>query len=120
MEAEGENSEFLSETEVGPQSTNEESSDDDEVVFSSQNSSRQSNNNASLDLGELEERECTQEDSHKGVRVEEPSTSAQGSSINLDAEKLIESKINESLGKVQNYFEQKFADMTKVLELQNQ
>ena len=99
------------------------SSDEDEIIFNSQDSgkSSQSNNNATVSQlkDTLEEGEWSQEQGSEESRSAEPRPST-SKDLNENAEKLIDEKINASFSKVQDFFEQKFADLMKVMELEKQ
>ena len=121
MEAEGLDTDFPSENEDDnvKDGRNEDSSDDDEITFSPQETEIQENNNAIADPGDnYEEWECSlgSTDSKTG----EMSMPGPKAVVDSEAEKLIDQKINKSFDKVQTFSEQKFTDLTKILELQNQ
>ena len=125
MVVEGEESEFLSEGESQDLVNGDEncSSDEDEIIFNSQDSgkSSQSNNNATVSQlkDTLEEGKWSQEQGSEESRSAEPRPGT-SKGLNENAEKLIDEKINASFSKVQDFFEQKFADLTKVMELEKQ
>ena len=102
MSAEGQNTDFLSEDDLAQESS------DDEVTFSSQET--QENNNATID--DLEEGECSQ----NSEEVLNKSAVNSGDK----ADKIIDQKIEASLSKVQNYFEEKFTNYARVVELEKQ
>ena len=100
------------------------SNDEEEIIFSSQEIGSQENNNAIVEAtDEFEEGECSK-DSQNIAGVDDGQDKAKNTKgqVTLDqsAKRLIEEKINQSFEKVQNFFEQKFADMARVLELQGQ
>ena len=125
MVAEGEESEFLSKGESQDLVNGDEncSSDEDEIIFNSQElgKSSQSNNNATVSQlkDTLEEGKWSQEQGSEESRSAEPRPGTL-KDFNENAEKLIDEKINASFSKVQDFFEQKFADLMKVMELEKQ
>ena len=107
IEMQGQNTEFVSDFEQDLNSV-QESSDEDEVIL---NVSSQGNNNATVSNEEqeivLNKSECsTDEGDDKG--------------LDQQVTKLIEDKIDSSMSKVKDYFEGKFNDLTRVMELEKQ
>ena len=112
MEAQGQDTEFVSDLEEEQEgfSNSQNSSDDEEVVFNT----TQENNNASKEFdgkkSDMEEGECSD--------VEELDLTP--SKLDPQASKLIEEKIDSSMSKVKDYFEGKFNDLSRVMELEKQ
>ena len=120
MEAEGENTEFQSNNEQEVHQGHEDSSsdEDDEVTFSFQNTRGSQENNNATRVSEEEEKEDG-ECSPSGSQPRPCSSSDTTTSV-IDTERMIEEKVNQSLNRVQDFYDKKFADLSRVYDLEKQ
>ena len=107
MEAEGQQTEFIIDNELEEVQEEVSSDEDGEVVFSSQE-----NNNANIVNEEIEEGECSSQES-----AESTDRGVQSSS---KLHKSIDEKIGSSMSELKSYVEEKFSNLNPVHELEKE
>ena len=124
MEADGQQTEFCSEAEDDSQTlqTEPELSDeeDGEIFFNSQENNNAVIATSNVDVSkDLEEGECDGEDTRLACLNSTESVTGK-SGIQPSMSKLIDEKIRQSISQVREYFDEKFNNLTKVMELEKQ
>ena len=120
MEVEGQLTDFINETDTESQNDSVSSDEKGEIVFNTQNS--QENNNASI--AERAESDLVQR-GRKQVECVTVSEVAMATDdviedVRASTSKLIDGRIDSSMSKMRDFFEEKFANISKVMQLEKQ